>query len=200
MKKILFLFVFISIAFIPATSLAHSGRTDSSGGHNCRTGSCAGTYHYHNGGSSYTKTTTYSTPKTSYSNYGYSQSDVKIIQNFLNVELGRSMKVDGIYGAGTKAAVKSFQYKYGLSADGVVGARTIAKMVEVSNGSITSTATKSQTTTQCNSNYSGCVPIASDVDCAGGSGDGPKYVRGPVRVIGYDVYGLDRDGDGIGCE
>lgn len=34
---------------------AHSGRTDSSGGHNCRTGSCAGTYHYHNGGSA-TKT------------------------------------------------------------------------------------------------------------------------------------------------
>ena len=30
---------------------AHSGRTDSSGGHNCNVGSCAGTYHYHNGGS-----------------------------------------------------------------------------------------------------------------------------------------------------
>lgn len=52
----------------------------------------------------------------------------------------------------------------------------------------------------CNSNYSGCVPIASDVDCAGGSGNGPKYVRGPVEVIGRDVYGLDRDNDGIGCE
>ncbi len=59
---------------------------------------------------------------------------------------------------------------------------------------------KAQTTTQCSSNYSGCVPIASDVDCAGGSGNGPEYVRGPVRVIGYDEYGLDRDGNGIGCE
>ncbi len=56
-------------------------------------------------------------------------------------------------------------------------------------------------TTQCDKNYSGgCVPIASDVDCAGGSGNGPAYVRGPVYVIGYDVYGLDRDNDGIGCE
>src|SRR6266566_4808687 len=56
-------------------------------------------------------------------------------------------------------------------------------------------------TPQCDPNYSGaCVPIASDVDCAGGSGDGPAYVQGPVRVVGTDIYGLDRDGDGIGCE
>lgn len=31
--------------------LAHSGRTNSSGCHNCYTGSCAGTYHCHNSGS-----------------------------------------------------------------------------------------------------------------------------------------------------
>jgi hypothetical protein len=37
---------------------------------------------------------------------------------------------------------------------------------------------------QCDPNYSPCVPIASDVDCAGGHGDGPAYVKGPVRVIG----------------
>jgi hypothetical protein len=53
----------------------------------------------------------------------------------------------------------------------------------------------------CDPNYSGkCVPIASDVDCAGGSGNGPAYVSGPVYVIGSDIYGLDRDGDGVGCE
>lgn len=52
----------------------------------------------------------------------------------------------------------------------------------------------------CDPNYSGCVPIASDVDCAGGRGNGPAYVRGPVRVIGTDIYELDRDGDGIACE
>ncbi len=53
----------------------------------------------------------------------------------------------------------------------------------------------------CNPNYSGaCVPNASDVDCAGGSGNGPAYVQGPVLVIGSDPYDLDRDGDGIGCE
>jgi uncharacterized protein YabE (DUF348 family) len=53
----------------------------------------------------------------------------------------------------------------------------------------------------CDPNYSGpCVPIASDVDCAGGSGNGPAYVTGPVKVIGTDIYDLDSDGDGTGCD
>lgn len=53
----------------------------------------------------------------------------------------------------------------------------------------------------CDANYSGaCVPIASDVDCAGGKGNGPAYVRGPVYVVGTDIYDLDGDGDGVGCE
>jgi len=52
----------------------------------------------------------------------------------------------------------------------------------------------------CDPNYSGCVPIASDVDCAGGSGNGPAYVSGPVNVIGRDIYGLDGNNDGVGCE
>lgn len=53
---------------------------------------------------------------------------------------------------------------------------------------------------RCDPNYTGCVPIDSDVDCAGGKGNGPSYVAGPVRVIGVDIYDLDRDGDGIACE
>ncbi|MCP9624842.1 Uncharacterised protein [Nocardia otitidiscaviarum] len=52
---------------------------------------------------------------------------------------------------------------------------------------------------QCHASYDPCLPITSDVDCEGGSGNGPVYT-GRVRVIGPDEYGLDRDGDGIGCE
>lgn len=52
----------------------------------------------------------------------------------------------------------------------------------------------------CDPNYSGCVPIASDVDCAGGSGNGPAYVSGPITVIGTDIYDLDGNGDGEACE
>jgi hypothetical protein len=53
---------------------------------------------------------------------------------------------------------------------------------------------------ECNPNYSGCLdPNSPDYDCAGGSGDGPDYT-GTVEVTGYDEYGLDEDGDGIGCD
>ncbi len=53
----------------------------------------------------------------------------------------------------------------------------------------------------CDPNYAdACVPIAPDVDCAGGQGNGPAYVRGPVRVVGQDIYDLDSNNDGIGCE
>jgi hypothetical protein len=55
---------------------------------------------------------------------------------------------------------------------------------------------------QCDKNYSGrCLrPNVYDYDCAGGSGNGPRYVSGPFYVVGYDRYGLDSDGDGIACE
>ena len=54
---------------------------------------------------------------------------------------------------------------------------------------------------ECDPNYEGaCLdPNASDYDCQGGSGDGPDYT-GEVRVVGVDEFGLDSDGDGIGCE
>lgn len=55
----------------------------------------------------------------------------------------------------------------------------------------------------CHSNYVGaCLPrIARDVDCYGGTGDGPFWV-GPVYVVDtdLDVYDLDRDHDHLGCE
>lgn len=53
----------------------------------------------------------------------------------------------------------------------------------------------------CHPSYEGaCLdPSASDYDCSGGSGNGPEYT-GYVRVVGYDEYGLDGDGDGQGCE
>ena len=52
----------------------------------------------------------------------------------------------------------------------------------------------------CDRNYSGCVPVDSDVDCAGGSGNGPSYVQGPIQVLGDDIYDLDRNHDGVACE
>ncbi len=53
----------------------------------------------------------------------------------------------------------------------------------------------------CHPSYWGwCVPRnVSDVDCLGGTGNGPYYV-GRVLVVGPDEYELDADDNGIGCE
>ncbi|GAA2869753.1 hypothetical protein GCM10010472_28870 [Pseudonocardia halophobica] len=65
---------------------------------------------------------------------------------------------------------------------------------------VRTTTAAARAASNCDPNYSGCVPVDSDVDCEGGSGNGPSYVRGPVRVTGSDIYGLDADKDGTGCE
>lgn len=44
----------------------------------------------------------------------------------------------------------------------------------------------------CSPNYTGCLPVTFDLDCAD--------VWGSVGVVGVDVYGLDADFDGVGCE
>lgn len=57
-----------------------------------------------------------------------SKENVKIVQQRLK-DLGYYKKaVDGIFGAGTTAAVKSFQKAKGLTADGIVGAKTISAL------------------------------------------------------------------------
>lgn len=101
---------------------------------------------------------------------------------------------------------------------GVNGTRTVTYEVTYTDGKETgrkvvgSTVTKAPVTEvvavgtkkteskKCDPNYSGCVPVASDVDCAGGGGNGPAYADGPVEVIGEDIYDLDADNDGYGCE
>ena len=57
--------------------------------------------------------------------------------------------------------------------------------------------------TGCDPSYANvCLdPNASDYDCKGGGGDGPKFVTGPVVIVGTDHFGLDgSDHDGVGCE
>lgn len=46
-----------------------------------------------------------------------------------------------------------------------------------------------------------CLKVgAGDYDCAGGTGNGPNYIKGPFQVVGPDEFDLDTDHDGIGCE
>jgi hypothetical protein len=48
----------------------------------------------------------------------------------------------------------------------------------------------------------GGVQDGADYDCYRGEGGGPYYTEPGVTydVTGYDRYGLDREGDGSGCE
>ena len=50
---ILLVMLGVSVFSFSGSAGAHSGRTDSRGGHNCNVAPCAGTYHYHNAGDSY---------------------------------------------------------------------------------------------------------------------------------------------------
>lgn len=54
---------------------------------------------------------------------GDSGDDVKALQGLLN-DLGYELTVDGNYGRGTKEAVRDFQQKNGLGADGNFGPKT----------------------------------------------------------------------------
>jgi endonuclease YncB( thermonuclease family) len=52
------------------------------------------------------------------------------------------------------------------------------------------------TPSTCHPNYSKCLPIVGDLDCA----DVRALGKAPVQVTGADPYRLDGDDDGLGCE
>mgnify|MGYP001194034513 CR=1 FL=1 len=59
--------------------------------------------------------------------FGSYGGDVKLLQEVLNNN-GYKLTVDGIFGKKTEEAVKDFQNKNGLKADGIVGPKTVSKL------------------------------------------------------------------------
>jgi|SRR5215216_646795 len=51
------------------------------------------------------------------------------------------------------------------------------------------------TSTACAPGYKPCLPVVPDLNC-----DDIADRLKPIRVTGSDPYGLNRDGDGLGCE
>jgi uncharacterized membrane protein len=84
----------------------------------------------------------------------------------------------------------------------VVALLAVAAAMPSPASSAPSTSSTSAAKKKCHPGYRGaCLKRnAGDYDCAGGSGNGPNYVRGPIRVVGSDPFDLDRDGDGIACD
>lgn len=61
---------------------------------------------------------------------GQVSNDVKNLQNDLKTLGYLTGNADGAFGAGTEAAVKAFQQKHGLTADGLAGSSTRAKIAD----------------------------------------------------------------------
>jgi micrococcal nuclease len=55
---------------------------------------------------------------------------------------------------------------------------------------------KPKSASKCHPSYDPCLPIVDDLDCP----DVRRMGKAPVDLIGPDVYRLDRDHDGLGCE
>lgn len=66
--------------------------------------------------------------------YGSQGDEVKKLQEALNSQ-GYGLSVDGIYGAKTQAAVQDYQSKNGLSVDGIAGVNTQGKLYATSGES-----------------------------------------------------------------
>lgn len=60
---------------------------------------------------------------------GDTNSQVKEVQQMLN-NLGYEVSIDGIYGYRTKETIKDFQRSNGLTADGIVGEKTLNLLIE----------------------------------------------------------------------
>lgn len=99
----------------------------------------------------------------------------------------------------TSTGTKRYRVKFGATKTARASvSRTVTLRVKARSGG--SGGSGGSSGSQCTPGYSPCIPLVSDADCAGGSGDGPYYVDGPVSVTGSDPYDLDRDGDGVGCD
>lgn len=134
-RKITSVLLIVLLLLTSIVTSAHSGRTDSSGGHkDNKNKSGLGSYHYHCGGNpphlhkdgkcpyKSTSTTTITTKTTTTSTSDTNQKEsIKAIQSKLN-ELGYNCgEVDGSIGPKTRAAIKAFQKDKDLDVDGIVG-------------------------------------------------------------------------------
>ncbi|MBE5802261.1 MAG: peptidoglycan-binding protein [Clostridiales bacterium] len=131
---------------------------------------------------------------------GYTGSDVLTVQTRLK-ELGYyTGSLDGVYGSGSIAAVKNFQQRNGLTADGLAGTRTFAVLFSssvVAAGS--SSGSPSSGSTSDNSSSSGSTSGDSSSSSNGyttlrygDKGDAVKQMQKALKELKYNV---SPDGD-----
>lgn len=84
------------------------------------------------------------------SRYGSRGDEVRQIQTKLKNWGYYSGSIDGVYGSNTLSAVKKFQKKNGLTADGIAGAKTLEAMGISSSSSSTSSSSSSSSSSNLN--------------------------------------------------
>lgn len=111
-----FLLSALLIFTAPMASLAHSGGTDSSGGHrDNRNVSGLGYYHYHHGMGPHLHPNgvcPYTAKKSN--DYVAAQQKLRDLGYYYGA-------IDGSFGPASKSALKAFQRDYGLAVDGSLG-------------------------------------------------------------------------------
>lgn len=128
------------------------------------------------------------------SKYGSRGDEVKQIQTKLKRWGYYKGSVDGIYGSGTLAAVKSFQRKNGLVVDGIAGTKTLNAMGIYSSSNSKSTSSSSSSNLNLLSRlvyseargepYSGQVAVAAVVLNRVSSSSFPNTISGVIYQSG----------------
>lgn len=136
-RKILVVFMCLCLSLSSIISSAHSGRTDSSGGHHDYNNvSGLGSYHYHhgmgphlhkNGVCPYSSSSKSTSSNKRTSKY-YNVSTVKRVQTKLNKLGYKCGKADGYCGAKTRTAIKKFQKKKHLNVNGKITKTLLKKL------------------------------------------------------------------------
>lgn len=139
-KKIFILFMCACLSFSSSLSYAHSGRTDSSGGHHdYQNKSGLGSYHYHHGmgphlhknGVCPYSTSARSSSNTKKQSKYYRSSTVKKVQKKLNKLGYKCGNADGHCGSQTRSAIRKFQRKKHMTVNGKIN-KTLLKKLKIS--------------------------------------------------------------------
>lgn len=128
---------------------------------------------------------------------GMTGEDVKSVQTRLKALEYYSSSVDGVYGTGSIAAVKAFQQKNGLTADGLAGSRTFEKLFSSSaiaaSGSSTSTDSGAADTSGSTGSSDASSGGSAYISLSNGStGAEVRALQKALQALGYNV-GVDGD-------
>ena len=109
--------------------------------------------------------------------------------------------LDGVYGKGTRESVRDFQKAYGLSVDGVAGAKTISKLEALTGIDIDASEGSSGGSSSGGSSDTEDIPATKDGLFAGvystiqygAKGDRVRILQRALLALGFEISAVDGD-------